>query len=206
MVYIAIRATDAARDAVVTTREGMERQANEDRLSTAIEAIGGERVGGLALLRRHVGSQLPAAIDEEGSAEDAALLYTTALDVLENYLRNPPDDPTDGGLGYGRPTCRSTTSTQLMSLRDGGPEVGGGGARHSSKHRRRSGERPATRPALEGHRPLVARRALLQGHLASGGSHRPAPPARPRRRPTRLFGRTSSSPGFSPCRPRSSGA
>lgn len=106
-VLIAIRATDAAREAVDATRDGIERQANEDRLSTAIQAIGadqpGERVGGLALLRRHVGSQLSAAIDEEGSDEDAALLYTTALDVLENYLRNPPDNPTDGGLGYGTP-------------------------------------------------------------------------------------------------------
>jgi hypothetical protein len=45
-----------------------------------------------------------------------------------------------------------------------------------------------------------------RGLLASGGSHRPAPPAPPRRRPTRLCGRTSSSPGCSPCRPRSSGA
>jgi hypothetical protein len=106
-VLIAIRATDAAREAIDATRDGIERQAHEDRLSTAVEAIGGdqpgERVGGLALLRRHVGSQLSAAIDEDGSDEDAAHLYTTALDVLENYLRNPPDDPTGGGLGYGTP-------------------------------------------------------------------------------------------------------
>jgi hypothetical protein len=116
-VIIAIRATDAARDAVDTASEGIERQAIEDRLSTAISSIGGdqpgERVGGLALLRRHVRNQVLAAnSDEEGSDEerhqrrlDAHLLYTAALRVFENYLRNPPDDQADadGGLGWGTP-------------------------------------------------------------------------------------------------------
>jgi uncharacterized protein YjbI with pentapeptide repeats len=113
-VVIALRATNAAREAVDTAREGIERQATEARLSTAIGAIGGDqpggRVGGLALLRRHVDNQLSAAnSDEEGSEEKrlAALLYTAALDVLENYLRNPPDDPVSGGLGYGVPNVPS---------------------------------------------------------------------------------------------------
>jgi hypothetical protein len=116
-VIIAINATDAARDAVDTASEGIERQATEDRLSTAISSIGGdqagERVGGLALLRRHVRNQVLAAnSDEEGSDEeryqrrlDAHLMYTAALRVFENYLRNPPDDQADadGGLGWGTP-------------------------------------------------------------------------------------------------------
>jgi hypothetical protein len=106
-VIVALRAAQLAGESVDTTREGIERQASEARLSTAIAAIGGdqpgERVGGLALLRRHVNSQLSAATSDE----DAALLYTAALDVLENYLRNPPDDPVSGGLGYGVPDVPS---------------------------------------------------------------------------------------------------
>jgi Pentapeptide repeats (8 copies) len=110
-VVIALRATNAAREAVDTAREGIERQATEARLSTAISAIGGdqpgERVGGLALLRRHVASQVLAA-NESGTEQrrlEAHLLYTTALRVLENYLRNPPAGQahTDGDRGYGTP-------------------------------------------------------------------------------------------------------
>jgi hypothetical protein len=131
-VYVGIKATNTAKDAVDTAREGTERQTSEDRLSTAIGAIGGdqpgERVGGLAMLRRHVGSQLSAAnSDDEGSDEerrqkglDALLLYTAALDVFENYLRNPPDDQADadGGLGYGMPDVPADNAYAAKELRE----------------------------------------------------------------------------------------
>jgi uncharacterized protein YjbI with pentapeptide repeats len=109
-VIVALFAVRAAREAVDATREGIERQGNEDRLSTAIQAIGGdqpgERVGGLALLRRHVANQLSDA-NEEGTDQkrlEAHLLYTTALRVFENYLRHPPDDQAEGGGGLGSGT------------------------------------------------------------------------------------------------------
>jgi Pentapeptide repeats (8 copies) len=109
----------AAVRAVETTADGIERQAIEARLSTAIEAIGedqpAERVAGFTLLRRHVTDRLSAAIDGGGEEErrEAYGVYNVALDVLENYLKNPPNRPIDsgeaaaeaepGGLGYGEP-------------------------------------------------------------------------------------------------------
>jgi hypothetical protein len=110
-VIVALCATRAAREAVDATRTGIERQATEARLSTAISAIGadepGARVGGLALLRRHVTNRLVAA-NETGTDQqrlEAYLLYTTALRVLENYLRNPPDREADAAAvpGVGPP-------------------------------------------------------------------------------------------------------
>jgi hypothetical protein len=123
-VIAAIGALYAAK-AVNTAAEGIERQANADRLSTAISAIGGEqpaeRVAGFGLLRRHVQYRLTTSKNTEDRL-DAYDLYTNALDVLENYLRNPADaaaeltaeptkltaEPTkptaqSAGLGFGRP-------------------------------------------------------------------------------------------------------
>jgi hypothetical protein len=116
-VIAAIGALYAAK-AVNTAAEGIERQANADRLSTAISAIGGEqaaeRVAGFGLLRRHVQYRLTTSKKTEDRL-DAYDLYTNALDVLENYLRNPADvaaestaEPTkptapSAGLGFGRP-------------------------------------------------------------------------------------------------------
>ena len=132
-VIIAIRATDAARDAVDTASEGIERQTSEDRLSTAIAAIGGdqaaERVGGFSLLSRYVTDQLDVANGDDGDAEDrveAYSLYTVALDVLENYLRSPPSPPTESGevaaegtparRGYGIPQIPSDTQYAANEL------------------------------------------------------------------------------------------
>jgi Pentapeptide repeats (8 copies) len=122
---VALVAATAAKDAVEVTAEGIERQAMEDRLSTAIESIGGEqaaqRVGGFALLRRHVGAQVSAASSDEERL-DAYRLYTVGLDVLENYLRNPADGPTGSdarpaGLGYGKPVIPDDNRYAANELR-----------------------------------------------------------------------------------------
>ena len=113
-VIAAIGALYAAK-AVNTASEGIQRQANADRLSAALSAIGGEqaaeRVAGFGLLRRHVQYRLTTS-DTPEDRLDAYDLYTNALDVLENYLRNPADEATTqptkvtaqpAGLGFGRP-------------------------------------------------------------------------------------------------------
>jgi hypothetical protein len=113
---VAYSAATAAKDAVEVAAAGIERQADEDRLSTAISSIGADqaaqRVGGFALLRRHVGAEVTAASRDDANSDDERLdayrLYTVGLDVLENYLRSPGDVPIGpvgqpAGLGYGRP-------------------------------------------------------------------------------------------------------
>jgi Pentapeptide repeats (8 copies) len=107
--YAAVQAGQAVKIAA----KGIEQQANETRLTTAISSIGAdqaaERVAGFSLLRRHVQDQVTAASSEE-ERRDAYDLYTSALDVLENYLRNPPALPAasatagaPAGRGYGIP-------------------------------------------------------------------------------------------------------
>jgi Pentapeptide repeats (8 copies) len=104
----------AARDAgkaVQVAAKGMEQQANAGRLSTAISSIGGEqaagRVAGFTLLSYHVQDRVRAS-DSPEERLDAYNLYTASLDVLENYLRNPPHAKAEAaeesaGLGFGRP-------------------------------------------------------------------------------------------------------
>jgi Pentapeptide repeats (8 copies) len=112
-----------AGQAVEVAAKGIELQANEDRLSTAVSSVGGtqaaQRVAGFTLLRRHIQDRVTRAENAQ-DRRDAYNLYTGALDVLENYLRNPPvmstetiqasPGPASGsppvpraGLGFGRP-------------------------------------------------------------------------------------------------------
>jgi len=127
VAYAAVKAVD-------TTADGIERQTNEDRLSTAIAAIGGddaaERVGGFSLLRRHARDQLSVANGDGGDDEDrleAYSLYTVSLDVLENYLRSPPSPPTElseaapegapARRGYGIPRISSDAEYAANEVR-----------------------------------------------------------------------------------------
>jgi hypothetical protein len=128
--YAAVQAANA----VNVAAQGMEQQANADRLSTAISAIGGdqaaERVGGFALLRRHVEDRVNTA-DTPEERLDAYNLYTSALEVLVNYLRNPSEastaakEPT-AGLGFGRPRIpydNKYAARELQSLMRLKPEI-----------------------------------------------------------------------------------
>lgn len=117
--YAAVKAGQA----VEVAAKGIELQANEDRLSTAVSSVGGsqpaQRVAGFTLLRRHIQDRVMSAKNAE-DRRDAYNLYAGALDVLENYLRNPPAMSTEttqaspgpasgsppvpsAGLGFGRP-------------------------------------------------------------------------------------------------------
>jgi hypothetical protein len=97
--------------AAVAAVEVVEQQVNEDRYSTAISSVGSdqppERVIGLHLLSRHVEIFVSNA-DSAEEHRDAYNQYVSTLDLLENYLHNPPQTSTEpkrkpAGLGYGVP-------------------------------------------------------------------------------------------------------
>jgi hypothetical protein len=91
---IAAYAAYQAAEAVDQAADGTERQADEARLSTAVSSIGAERaaerIAGLTLLGDHVESTIADAETDEARLE-ASRLHTVALDIVENYLRHPPD-------------------------------------------------------------------------------------------------------------------
>jgi hypothetical protein len=108
--YAAIQAREAARIAVKGI-EQVQQQANEDRFSTVVSSIQGdrpaERVIGFRLLRRHVEIMFTNA-ESARERRDAYNQYISAIDLLESYLRSPPDAATDAAgepadLGFGRP-------------------------------------------------------------------------------------------------------
>jgi hypothetical protein len=79
--------------------------------STALSSIQGdrpaERVIGFRLLRRHVEIMFTNAESEE-ELRNAYNQYISAIDLLESYLRSPPDAATEAAgepadLGFGRP-------------------------------------------------------------------------------------------------------
>lgn len=93
----AIGAVLVAYKTVNVAQQGIQRQADENRLATAVTAIGGktaaERVAGVTLLRRHVDERLAAAASTDPNSQDrrdAYGLYTNALVILANYLRGVP--------------------------------------------------------------------------------------------------------------------
>jgi hypothetical protein len=108
-------AAKQAADAVQIAAKGIEQQAHADRLSTAISAIGGdraaERAAGFALLRRHVEDRVNTA-DSPEERLDAYNLYTSALDVLENYLRKEESTQTTQENSTQTTLVKSTQTTQ----------------------------------------------------------------------------------------------
>jgi hypothetical protein len=88
-----------AGQAVKIASTGIERQADENRLSTAIDSIGApqlaERVAGFTMLRRHVETMMDTAVTEgdADSRADAYNLYDMSLEIFENYLKNPVSAP-----------------------------------------------------------------------------------------------------------------
>lgn len=86
-----------SRDSVNVAEQGIQRQSEENRLATAVTAIGGqtvaERVAGVELLRRHVDERLAEAAStalNSWDRQDARDLYTSALVILANYLPRGP--------------------------------------------------------------------------------------------------------------------
>jgi hypothetical protein len=128
--YAALKAGEA----VEIAAKGIEQQADAERLSTAISAIGGDRPAqrgaGFTLLRRHVQDRVDTS-DTPEEHLDAYNLYTSALDVLELYLRNQPEASTEGTqkpvvVGFGRPRVpydNKYAAKELQSLMNLKPEI-----------------------------------------------------------------------------------
>jgi Pentapeptide repeats (8 copies) len=82
-----------SRNSLTVAEQGIERQAGESRLATAVMAIGGqtpaERVAGVELLWRYVDEQLTAALStpvNSGDRHDAHGLYLSAVIILSDFI------------------------------------------------------------------------------------------------------------------------
>jgi Pentapeptide repeats (8 copies) len=98
-VYISIN----AREAIDVAEESVQRQAEENRIATAVDAIKSEgpvaqRVAGLTLLQRQAIQKLERA-NEGGASEvdrrDALNFFRSSLKVLESYIRDPVSSSPD---------------------------------------------------------------------------------------------------------------
>jgi Pentapeptide repeats (8 copies) len=103
---IAAFAVVRAGDAIDVAKKGIQSNADENRLSTAVAAIGGEtsgqRVAGLTLLRRLASQRLEDATEDEASdseRRDALRLYRSTVDILATYLKTPTAPSAPLGIG-----------------------------------------------------------------------------------------------------------
>ena len=92
-IFTAAFAVIQSRSSLTVAEQGIERQTDESRLTTAVMAIGGqtpaERVAGVELLWRHVDERLTAAAStplNSWDRQDARGLYTSALIILSDFI------------------------------------------------------------------------------------------------------------------------
>jgi uncharacterized protein YjbI with pentapeptide repeats len=104
-----VAAINAARSIQVAA-QGVRRQADETRLTTAVTNLGADlpaqRVAGFTLLRRYALQRVESA--NEGNAttserRDALRIYRGTIDILANYLVKPSADASPPDLGKGTP-------------------------------------------------------------------------------------------------------
>ena len=105
-----VAAINAARSIQVAA-EGVRRQADESRLTTAVNNLGAglpaQRVAGFTLLRRYALQRVESA--NEGNTttserRDALRIYRGTVDILANYLVKPSADASPPDVGKGTPT------------------------------------------------------------------------------------------------------
>lgn len=118
---IATFAVLQSRNAVHVAEQGIQRQTDETRLTTAVTAIGGttpaERAAGIELLRRHVDERLTAATGtalNSWDRQDARGLYTSALIILSDYL--PREQPGAKAPCAPRPLDEKYAADELQQL------------------------------------------------------------------------------------------
>jgi hypothetical protein len=137
-------ARNASRSADVS-EVGVRRQANENRLTTAVNSIGedlpAQRVGGFALLRRHAIQRLEEASEAnvtDAERRDALRLYNGTIQVIVTYLQEPrppseaevasePPPPLRAECGGGEapedlPTDATYAAQELRRLLEGDEE------------------------------------------------------------------------------------
>src|SRR5262249_55802966 len=110
-VVIAAVACFRAGDAIDVAKRGIQSQADENRLSTAADAISKDtptaRVAGLTLLRRHAEQRLANATADDATASDrrdALSLYRGTVEILATFLKTPAEpSPT---FGFGNPHAK----------------------------------------------------------------------------------------------------
>ena len=98
-VYVSLNASRA----IDVAKESVQRQAEESRLATALQALDNgptaKRVAAFALLRRDATQKLESASDSgtsERERRDALSLFRATLNVLASYVKDPvrsPDQP-----------------------------------------------------------------------------------------------------------------
>jgi hypothetical protein len=92
-IFTAAFAVIQSRNSLTVAEQGIERQGDESRLTTAVTAIGGqtpaERVAGVELLWREVDERLTAAAStplNSWDRQDARGLYMSALIILSDFI------------------------------------------------------------------------------------------------------------------------
>jgi hypothetical protein len=100
----------AAVVAVAIAKRGIQSQADENRLSTAVQAMAGDtptaRVAGLTLLRRHAEQRLANATDDNATAadrRDALTLYRGTVEILATFLKTPAEPSATFAIGDPQP-------------------------------------------------------------------------------------------------------
>jgi uncharacterized protein YjbI with pentapeptide repeats len=102
-----------AREAIDVAKDSVERQAEENRIGTAVGAINSDgpvaqRLAALTLLRRQAIQKLENANDSDATdaeRRDALNLFRSTLKTLESYIREP--------VGFTRPDPWAVGDTQL---------------------------------------------------------------------------------------------
>jgi uncharacterized protein YjbI with pentapeptide repeats len=109
-VAIAAGAAITAGDAIDVAKRGIQTQADENRLSTAVDAMAGgtptARVAGLTLLRRNAEQRLANATDDNASASDrrdALTLYRGTVEILATFLKTPAEPSATFAIGDPHP-------------------------------------------------------------------------------------------------------
>ena len=108
---VAVFAAINAARSIQVAAEGVRRQADESRLTTAVNNLGADlpaqRVAGFTLLRRYVLQRVESA--NEGNTttserRDALRIYRGTIDILANYLVKPSAGASPPDVGKGTPT------------------------------------------------------------------------------------------------------
>ena len=144
-VFIAGLAALKAGDAVDIAKRGIQSNADENRLSTAIDGIGGadaaQRVAGLTLLRRLATQRLENATEAgatDSDQRDARRLYHATVDILATFLKTTSASPEDLSVESRQPIDFVYAEADLkrwLENKDSYRQLAHGGGRFTTERR-----------------------------------------------------------------------